>query len=347
MLELEDVDLDALAEALADTAWDSIWWFDPSTGGLELRLSEEERGELQERGWIEVHSIGSSQAYRDIEDFVGGVEDESARAPLADAIRGAGAAGRFMDALREAPELSELWRRFYADRMRRRALEWLVEEGVVDEGAAAAAIATPAPASAGVTGTGAGTGPAGAADATSTAGAAAPTGTATADLPVTSGTSAATPAARPAEPAPGAGARPVNLLAGPPPVLLPEDHPDVAARAALGAGEGARAVAARLPASSLAWATLARAALDLGDAVTAYAFARTGYHRGLDALRRAGWRGQGPVPAGHPPNQGFLLAVLALADAAAAIGETDEAERCQALLRDCDPGALSVLAPGR
>ena len=133
-----------------------------------------------------------------------------------------------------------------------------------------------------------------------------------------------------------------NLLE-PDPILLPADHPDVPARAALDAGEDPRAVAAQHPAASLAWARLAREALEAGDAVAAYAFARTGYHRGLDALRRAGWRGPGPVPASHLPNQGFLLSVLALADAAAAIGETDEHARCMQLLTDSDPRAVEVL----
>ncbi|PFG38776.1 uncharacterized protein DUF3151 [Georgenia soli] len=133
-----------------------------------------------------------------------------------------------------------------------------------------------------------------------------------------------------------------NLLE-PDPVLLPQDHPDVAARAALEAGEDLRAVAARHPAASLAWARLARQSLEAGDAVAAYAFARTGYHRGLDALRRAGWRGAGPVPAAHLPNQGFLLSVLALADAAAAIGEEEEHARCMQLLADSDPRAVEVL----
>ncbi|WP_425301001.1 DUF3151 family protein, partial [Nocardia farcinica] len=44
-----------------------------------------------------------------------------------------------------------------------------------------------------------------------------------------------------------------------------------------------------------------------------YAFARTGYHRGLDLLRRNGWKGFGPVPWSHEPNRGFLRSVGALA----------------------------------
>ena len=68
-----------------------------------------------------------------------------------------------------------------------------------------------------------------------------------------------------------------------------------------------------------------------------YAFARVGYHRGLDALRRNGWKGHGPVPWSHVPNQGFLRCLRSLGRAAAAIGETDEVTRFDAFLVDCDP----------
>ena len=78
-------------------------------------------------------------------------------------------------------------------------------------------------------------------------------------------------------------------------------------------------------------------------AVTAYTYARTGYHRGLDQLRRNGWKGFGPVPYSHEPNRGFLRCVAALARAADAIGESDEQARCLDLLDDCDPGARAAL----
>jgi len=132
-----------------------------------------------------------------------------------------------------------------------------------------------------------------------------------------------------------------NLLDGPPPTLLPPDGADATARAALAAGTDPRDVVPLAPASSLVWALLAERA---ADPVTAYAFARTGYHRGLDALRGAGWRGRGPVPVAHEPNQGFLRALLALAAAADAIGESVEGERCRAFLRDCGTSAEEVAA---
>jgi Protein of unknown function (DUF3151) len=129
-------------------------------------------------------------------------------------------------------------------------------------------------------------------------------------------------------------------LLGPDPVLLPAD---TEAEAGLEAGEPATVVAAAHPAASIAWAVLAEAALDDDKAITAYAYARTGYHRGLDKLRRNGWKGFGPVPYAHEPNRGFLRCVAALARAADAIGETDEYARCLDLLDDCDPSARSQL----
>ena len=132
-----------------------------------------------------------------------------------------------------------------------------------------------------------------------------------------------------------------NLLE-PEPTLLPQGA-DADARAVLTGGGDLRDAARQVPTSSLAWALLAERALrDEGDPVAAYAYARTGYHRGLDSLRRAGWRGRGPVPAQHEPNQGFLRALLALAEAAEAIGEDDEAERCAQFLVDSGTSAAEV-----
>ncbi len=141
-----------------------------------------------------------------------------------------------------------------------------------------------------------------------------------------------------------------GLLAGPAPTYLPEQL-HAPAEAALAAGTPAATVAASAPAASLAWAVLAEqsieqadAARDAGDeparlahAVAAYAYARTGYHRGLDALRRSGWKGHGPVPWSHAPNQGYLRSVRALGAAAAHVGETDEVGRLADLLHDGDP----------
>lgn len=133
-----------------------------------------------------------------------------------------------------------------------------------------------------------------------------------------------------------------DLLGGPPPTLLPEEP---APEAELDAGVDAARVAADHPTSSLAWAVLADEAYAEGRIIESYAFARTGYHRGLDALRRNGWKGHGPVPWEHQANRGFLRCLNALARASAAIGDTEEAQRCTDFLKDSSETAASELSP--
>ncbi len=130
-----------------------------------------------------------------------------------------------------------------------------------------------------------------------------------------------------------------NLL-GPEPTLLPAEE-DVQAR--LAAGDATVDVAAEHPTSSLLWAILADDAYAEGRTIESYAYARTGYHRGLDALRRNGWRGTGPVPYSHEGNRGFLRALYALGRAAGAIGESDEAARIEKFLGDSDPLAAAAI----
>jgi len=132
-----------------------------------------------------------------------------------------------------------------------------------------------------------------------------------------------------------------NLL-GPDPTHLPADP----AATELAGGAAAAQVAADHPTSSIAWAVLAEDALAGGRTVEGYAYARTGYHRGLDQLRRNGWKGFGPVPWAHEPNQGFLRALGALHRAAVAIGEDDEAKRTADFLADSDPAAPAALGLG-
>jgi Protein of unknown function (DUF3151) len=134
-----------------------------------------------------------------------------------------------------------------------------------------------------------------------------------------------------------------NLLAGSAATYLLENQE---AAAALRAGQPPADVAARFPAYSAAWAALAERAFAQGDAVAAYAYARTGYHRGLDQLRRSGWKGHGPIPWEYEPNRGFLRSLHALGQAAAAIGEADEAQRCEQFLLDSSPTAAAELSSG-
>jgi hypothetical protein len=133
----------------------------------------------------------------------------------------------------------------------------------------------------------------------------------------------------------------VSFTSRPPETVLPPLAPDVAAALSDAAGRpdperraAFARVAARWPRCLDAWASLAELA---PDPVERYAFARVGYHRGLDALRGAGWRGSGLVRWAEPSNRGFLRSLAALAASAADIGEVDEEERCRLFHRQLDP----------
>jgi Protein of unknown function (DUF3151) len=134
---------------------------------------------------------------------------------------------------------------------------------------------------------------------------------------------------------------PVSFTAGSGETVLPPPDEDAAAATAAALAEpperrraALSVVAARWPRHLDAWAGLAEVASPDADR---YAFARVGYHRGLDALRAAGWRGSGYVRWAHPENRGFLRSLEALRATAEAIGEEDEAERCRLFLRQLDP----------
>jgi len=129
-----------------------------------------------------------------------------------------------------------------------------------------------------------------------------------------------------------------NLL-GVPETLLPAEPAVLADLETLDLVE----VVTAHPTSSLAWALLSDRAAARGADLEAYAYARVGYHRGLDSLRRAGWRGQGPVPWAHEPNRGVLRSLWALRRGAEAIGEVDEVERLTTFLDDADPAAAPAL----
>jgi len=133
----------------------------------------------------------------------------------------------------------------------------------------------------------------------------------------------------------------VSFTAGTPETVIEPPSPelqDALEEAASLPPDERRAAFARIAAASPrcldAWAGLAESAQ---DPIDRYAFARVGYHRGLDTLRGAGWRGSGYVRWAHPSNRGFLRCLDALRGAAELIGETDEEDRCSVFLRQLDP----------
>ena len=141
----------------------------------------------------------------------------------------------------------------------------------------------------------------------------------------------------------------VNIPFGQPVSVLSDDPGDSAERAAraqtaLEAGEieatvcreRLNTIASQYPASLSAWATLGELAL-ADDVVAAYAFFRTGYHRGLDRARASGWNGTQQLRWQDETNRPFLRCLNGLRQAAEAIGETEEVMRIGHFLRDLAP----------
>jgi hypothetical protein len=135
--------------------------------------------------------------------------------------------------------------------------------------------------------------------------------------------------------------QPIPLSTGLPQTVLDAEPPEALARLAeaLSLPDPARrdavaGVVAQWPRFLDGWARLGEVAR---DPVEAYAYFRVGYHRGLDRLRQAGWRGSGYVRWEHATNRGFLRALDGLRASAVAIGEADEAARCAEFLHQLEP----------
>ena len=140
---------------------------------------------------------------------------------------------------------------------------------------------------------------------------------------------------------------PVRLTTGLPETVLPAEPPAVVA-APWPTRWPSRASGAATPCPT--WCGPTRGSLDawaaLGslarDDVEAYACFRVGYHRGLDALRGAGWKGSGLVRWSHEANRGFLRCLDGLRSAA---GRHRRARRGGAV-RPVPPPARPGVEPG-
>jgi hypothetical protein len=139
--------------------------------------------------------------------------------------------------------------------------------------------------------------------------------------------------------------RPVSLSSQGPPSTVLDPEPsdallaldDALDRPAAERHDAIAAICGRWPRFLDAWARLGD---DSASDVEAYAYYRVGYHRGLDRLRANGWRGSGYVRWRDETNRGFLRALRGLGQAAARIGELDEAQRCAQFLAQLDPSGV-------
>jgi hypothetical protein len=143
MLDLDRIDVDEIATALADqTDYDHRWLIDPSTGEVVFWTSDtgidgENPVDLDELDLIPIDPLPSYVWYQDMVDFAEGISDRAAGHTLSRALDGKGAFRRFRNELYQRhPKLISVWQSFRDARARDRAVDWLVEQGLVEEEAA-------------------------------------------------------------------------------------------------------------------------------------------------------------------------------------------------------------------
>jgi len=143
VLDLAKLDLDEIAIALSDqTDYGHRWLIRPGTGEIVLWTSDtgidgENSVDLDEFDLLPIGPLSSAIWYGDMVDFAEGVTDDTAGRRLARALRGKGAFRRFKDELyEEYPDLVSAWQTFRDFRAKRRAVEWLLEEELIQDEAA-------------------------------------------------------------------------------------------------------------------------------------------------------------------------------------------------------------------
>jgi hypothetical protein len=132
-----------IANALADqTDYEHHWLINPETGEIafwtaDTGIDGQARVDLDELDPIVIQPLPSWIWYQDMADFADGITDERARRRLARAIQGKGAFRRFKDELHEEhPDLLPAWYAFRDTRASRRAVQWLADNSLIDDGSA-------------------------------------------------------------------------------------------------------------------------------------------------------------------------------------------------------------------
>lgn len=135
MLSLDAIDLDMLGTALElHNDPDTFCWLDRRTGEIAFWMegaSDESVEDLDERGVIRTGPVSSDEGYRDMEEFIDGVDDERARERLWSSIATGCPFRRFKDTLEDFPDLRDRWFAFHNRKIQRRAVEWLMDAEII------------------------------------------------------------------------------------------------------------------------------------------------------------------------------------------------------------------------
>jgi hypothetical protein len=140
MLDLDAIDVEEIATALADqTDYDYRWLMNPTTGEVgfwtsDLGIDGETPVDLDELDLIVIDPLPSYIWYQDMVDFAEGISDRTAGERLSRTLEGKGAFRRFKNELHQRhPELLPPWHELRDARARIRAVQWLADEGLIEE----------------------------------------------------------------------------------------------------------------------------------------------------------------------------------------------------------------------
>ncbi len=143
MLDLSGFDVEEIATALADqTDYEHRWLIDPRTGELTYWTSDtgidgENPVEIDELDLIAIDPLPPYVWFQDMADFADGISDQATGRRLAQSLRGRGAFRRFKNQIYEHhPELIPAWHALRDARAQRRAVEWLLDQGLISAEAA-------------------------------------------------------------------------------------------------------------------------------------------------------------------------------------------------------------------
>jgi hypothetical protein len=143
VLDLNSLDLEEIANALADqTDYEHRWLIDPHTGEItfwtaDTGIDGQTPVDLDELDLVCIDPLPSWVWYQDMADFAEAITDERAGRRLGRAIQGKGAFRRFKDELHEEyPDLLPVWYAFRDARARRRAVQWLADNSLIDDDSA-------------------------------------------------------------------------------------------------------------------------------------------------------------------------------------------------------------------
>ena len=143
MFDLDGIDAEEIATALADQPdYEHRWLIDPRTGQVAFWTSDtgidgENPVEIDELDLIPIDPLPSYVWFQDMADFAAGISDTAASRQLMQSLQGRGAFRRFKNELYQRhPDLISAWHALRDVRAQRRAVEWLLDQGLIDNSAA-------------------------------------------------------------------------------------------------------------------------------------------------------------------------------------------------------------------